>query len=99
LRERGRSPTEPGSEGVNPIKSFVEACRQPVSDQLAGKSEAMCLAPACQQPYDLPHLHAQYRPLGRGFFRTRATARISKRCLSRSAPPLRQENNPVSRLE
>jgi len=35
----GRSPTEPGSEGVNPIKSFVEARRQSVSDQLAGKSE------------------------------------------------------------
>ena len=42
----GRSPTEPGSEGVNPIKSFVEARRQSVSDQLAGSQRAMCLTPA-----------------------------------------------------
>ena len=64
----GRSPTEPGSEGVHPIKSFLEARRQSVSDQLAGSQGAMCWLPLASTRATSPHPHARYRPLGGGEF-------------------------------
>ena len=71
----GRSPTEPGSEGVNPIKSFLEARRQSVSDQLAGSQGAMCWLPLASTRATSPTPTRDTAPSAAASFRRRLTGR------------------------